>query len=258
MFNKISAVIIAFIAAAVLVSGCSTANAEYRDEPQNAAQGGAADGGSSTGGVSSTVFSNGGVQIDHPDEGYVEYIPPQNTSSEIDPSETEELLGHDTVRVTEEELADIAANTSYGEILEKLGKTQAFGQFKYRQYVTEDDRIIQLYFESKDELCPYSGAELYDRALPLKYGGDVPAGMIYGILGRNGGFFTHYDTYNGDYTDRITGDYLITNDAEIVFEDGSPATADDMKPDDPVLVRSDYALYSYPEQRHCTKIIILK
>ena len=255
MFNKISAVIIAFIAAAVLVSGCSTANAEYRDEPQNAAQGGAADGGSSTGGVSSTVFSNGGVQIDHPDEGYVEYIPPQNTSSEIDPSETEELLGHDTVRVTEEELADIAANTSYGEILEKLGKTQAFGQFKYRQYVTEDDRIIQLYFESKDELCPYSGAELYERALPLKYDGEAPEGTFYGLLAGNGRFIPYLVGSENPY---ITGCYLMTRDAEIVFEDGSPATADDMKPDDPVLVRSDYALYSYPEQRHCTKIIILK
>lgn len=255
MFNKISAVIIAFIAAAVLVSGCSTANAEYRDEPQNAAQGGAADGGSSTGGVSSTVFSNGGVQIDHPDEGYVEYIPPQNTSSEIDPSETEELLGHDTVRVTEEELADIAANTSYGEILEKLGKTQAFGQFKYRQYVIEDDRIIQLYFESKDELCPYSGAELYERALPLKYDGEAPEGTFYGLLAGNGRFITYLAGSENPY---ITGCYLMTRDAEIVFEDGSPATADDMKPDDPVLVRSDYALYSYPEQRHCTKIIILK
>lgn len=255
MFNKISAVIIAFIAAAVLVSGCSTANAEYRDEPQNAAQGGAADGGSSTGGVSSIVFSNGGVQIDHPDEGYVEYIPPQNTSSEIDPSETEELLCHDTVMVTEEELADIAANTSYGEILEKLGKTQAFGQFKYRQYVTEDNRIIQLYFESKDELCPYSGTELYERALPLKYDGEAPEGTFYGLLAGNGRFITYLAGSENPY---ITGCYLMTSDAEIVFEDGSPATADDMKPDDPVLVRSDYALYSYPEQRHCTKIIILK
>ncbi len=60
------------------------------------------------------------------------------------------------------------------------------------------------------------------------------------------------------YTDKITGDYLITNEAEIVFEDGSPATADDMKLDDSVFVRSEYVLYSYPEQRHCTKIIILK
>ena len=185
----------------------------------------------------------------------MEYIPPQNTSSEIDPSETEELLGHDTVRVTEEELADIAANTSYGEILEKLGKTQAFGQFKYRQYVTEDDRIIQLYFESKDELCPYSGAELYERALPLKYDGEAPEGTFYGLLAGNGRFITYLAGSENPY---ITGCYLMTRDAEIVFEDGSPATADDMKPDDPVLVRSDYALYSYPEQRHCTKIIILK
>lgn len=208
-------------------------------------------------GVTVTRLADGGVETYLPYIGgaVIEYTPP-----EPDPDafvDTEELF-HSLTAVNREQMSDIPANTSYGDILEKLGNTQAYGQSNYRQYVTDDDRIIQLYFDSKDDLCPYSGAELYDRALPLKYGGDNPAGMIYGILGRDGGFFTHYDTYDGHYTDKITGDYLITNDAEIVFEDGSPATANDMKPDDPVFVWSDYVLESYPEQRHCTKIIILK
>lgn len=64
----------------------------------------------------------------------------------------------------------------------KLGNTQAFGQSKYRQYVTDNERIIKLYFESKD----------------------------------------------------------------------------DLKPETSVFIHSDYVLESYPEQRHCTKIIILK
>lgn len=249
MFNKRSALIISLIASAAFAAGCSAENAEYRDEPQNAAQGGVMDG------ISSTVFSNGGIQIDHPDEGYVEYFPPQNVSSESDPSESEDLLSYDTVKVTAEQLADIAANTSYGDILEKLGKTEAFGQTKYRQYVTEDGRIIQLHFESKDELCPYSGAELYERAMPLKYNGEKPDRMFYGLLAGNGNFVTYStDTDNLG----ITGDYISARDAEIVFEDGTPATADDLKPETAVFVQSDYTLATYPGQMHCTKIIILK
>lgn len=253
MLNKKITLIIAFTAVAMLMAGCSTENAGYRDVPQNAAaQGGLQDSSSS---VQSTVFSNGGVQIDHPDEGYVEYIPPQNTSSESDLSESEDLLGYDTVKVAKEELSDIAANTSYADILEKLGKTQAFGQPKYRQYVTDDDRIIQLYFESKDELCPYSGAELYERAMPLKYDGKIPDGMFYGLLAGDGGFVT-YTT--GSDNKGITGGYIGARDAEIVFEDGTPASEDDLKPETAVFVQSDYALAIYPEQMHCTKIVILK
>lgn len=251
MFNKRFTLIITIIAAIVLITGCSTENAEYRDEPQNAAaQGGLQDG---SGNVHSTVFSNGGVQIDHPDEGYVEYIPPQNTSS--DDSESEDLLSYDTVRVTAEQLSDIAADTSYADILEKLGKTQAFGQPKYRQYVTDDDRIIQLHFESKDDLCPYSGAELYERAMPLKYNGKVPGGMFYGLLAGDGGFVT-YET--GSDNKGITGGYIGARDAEIIFEDGTPASENDLKPETAVFIKSDYTLEIYPEQMHCTKIVILK
>ena len=238
MFNKKFTLIIALIAAAMLSAGCA-AKTEY----------GAADGGSTAGNM--TVFSNGGVQIDHPDEGYVEYIPPKNTSSAS--SEDEDLLSNDTVKVTKEQLSEIAANTSYTDILEKLGKTQAFGQPRYRQYVTDDDRIIQLYFENKDDQCPHSGAELYERALPLEYSGEKPKDMGYGLLAGDGGFLVYYDGYRN-----ITGEYLMTGDAEIVFEDGSPASADDLRPETAVFVAGDYTLASYPGQRHCTKIIILK
>lgn len=251
MFNKRFTLIITIIAAIVLMSGCSTENAEHSDEPQNAAaQGSSQD---TSGSVHSTVFSNGGVQIDHPDEGYMEYIPPQNTSS--DDSESEDLLGYDTVVVTAEQLADIAANTSYGDILEKLGKTQAFGQPYYRQYVTDDDRIIQLHFESKDDLCPYSGEELYERAMPIIYDGKVPGGMFYGLLAGDGGFVTYA---TGSDNKGITGGYLGARDAEIVFEDGTPASEDDLKPETAVFVQSDYTLEIYPGRMHCTKIVILK
>lgn len=223
-------------------------------------------------GVTETKFPSGGVEtyLPYPGGGIVEYTLPQNPSPAIDHSELEDLLGYDTVRVTKQQLSDIETNTSYADILEKLGKTQAFGQSKYRQYITDDNRIIQLYFESKDDLCPYSGAELYERALPLEYDGEKPEDMSYGLLAGDGTFFTYYmEYYNTDdgkidiYTDadgnrHITGDRLMTSDAEIVFEDGTPAAKEDLKPETAVFVQSDYTLESYPGQRHCTKIVILK
>lgn len=205
-------------------------------------------------GVTVTKFPGGGVEtyLPYPDGGVVEYKPPQPDHDYT--VDTEDLF-HELTTVNREQMSSIPANTSYGDILEKLGSTQAYGQSNYRQYVTDDDRIIQLCFDSTDDLCPYSGEELYDRALPLRYDGETPDGMIYGILGRDGGFFTHYDTY---YTDSITGDYIMTSDAEIIFEDGTPATKDDLKPEARVFVQGDYVLESYPGRRHCTKIVILK
>lgn len=205
-------------------------------------------------GVTVKRFANGGVEttLPYPDCGVVEYTPPApDPNAQTD---AEALFG-ETVTVTAEQLSAIPAGTSYADILEKLGSTQAFGQRKYRQYITEDDRLIQLWFESRDELCPYSGEELYERAVPLKYDGETPEGMLYGVLGGDGGFFTHYDTY---HTDCITGEHLIIRDAEIVFGDGTPASEDDLIPETPALVLSDYVLESYPGQMHCTKIILLK
>lgn len=203
-------------------------------------------------GVREITLPNGGVETYYPD-GAVAYKPPEPDV----PADIEEVWGNSTETVYLEELVEIPANTSYREILEKLGNTQAFGQRGYRQYMTEYMRVIPLRFDSMDDLCPYSGKELYERAVPLRYDGEVPEGMMYGVLVMDGSFFTYYRKIDS-ITYTIDGNYLLTRDAEIVFEDGTPASEDDLKPETAVFVESDYVLESYPEQRHCTKIILLK
>lgn len=168
--------------------------------------------------------------------------------------ENVESVFANTKTVRYEEISAIPANVPYRYILEKLGNTAAFGFPGYRQYLTDDDRIIPLSFVFLDDNCLYSGEELYERAIPIKYGGEVPEGMTYGVLVGDGKLFTFYFPFE----DRSGGNVMAyrldesrqISGAEIVFEDGTPASKDDFKPETRVFVRS--------EGSKCTKIVILK
>lgn len=151
--------------------------------------------------------------------------------------------------VTLEQLSDIPANTPYADIAKKIG-----APFHCRQFVTDDNRVLAIYAPSKD-MCPYSGKELYERALPLNYDGEIPDGMMYGILVEDGTFFVHYCDIMPDGVDAAN---LDARDAEIVFKDGTPASVEDLKIETAALIKYDYSLDSYPQTFHCTKIVILK
>lgn len=189
-------------------------------------------------------------------------------------SREDDLTYQWVTKITTERLRAIPTNTSYGDILEKLGQTTAFGHSYYRQYVTDDKRVIPLLFKSKDELCPYSGEELYDRALPLDYDGGIPEGMIYGVLISDDRFFTerklfaHYlecvnegrlDIFEDAHGERtVVGDVILTDGAEIVFEDGTPASEDDLRAETAVFVRKGSMLEDFSGKGLNTKIVILK
>lgn len=92
----------------------------------------------------------------------------------------------------------------------------------------------------------------------------------YGLISTNGNALIHYCAHyniesnkceystdeNGE--PKITGSYLMLDDAEIIFENGAHASKRDLKSGTPVLVESDYTMESYPGKMHCTKITILK
>ncbi|MCM1164697.1 MAG: hypothetical protein NC299_00755 [Lachnospiraceae bacterium] len=193
-------------------------------------------------GVTVTKFTDGGVEtfLPYSGGGKVEYEPPEGSFGKP---------YRETAVISRDELAEIPGSIPYCKILETLGETNAFGNPRYRQYITDDGRLVQLWFDNVNALCPYSGAELYARALPISCDGDIPEGMRYGVL-----------TLSGDFVygaGSLSGASLLTGDAELVFSDGSPAAESDLKPETAALVKYDYALYGSPEQWHCTKIIIL-
>lgn len=108
----------------------------------------------------------------------------------------------------------------------------------------------------------------YGKILPTDYT-DIPRGMIYGIMtdidnlmasnmegvSKNGKTMFHTDR-EGRITTML--DRLITQNAEIVFEDGSAASEENLTPGTAVLVEYDMIEESYPANICCTKIVILK
>lgn len=108
----------------------------------------------------------------------------------------------------------------------------------------------------------------YGKILPTDYM-DIPRGMTYGIMtdidnlmARN----MNSVSKNGKimfYTDRegrITTvlDRLDTQNAKIVFEDGSAASEENLTPGTAVLVEYDMIEETSPANIYCTKIVILK
>ncbi|MDE7360638.1 MAG: hypothetical protein K2N38_01755 [Oscillospiraceae bacterium] len=110
----------------------------------------------------------------------------------------------------------------------------------------------------------------YADMLPSEYEEGIPDEMIYGIMTEiDRLMISHMTYYHTDehkraiYTDKngerhISCDRLKTNDAEIVFEDGTPASEDDLTPGTAVHVQYEVILETFPGQMICTKIIILQ
>lgn len=148
----------------------------------------------------------------------------------------------DTTRVSVEELEAIPAGTPYSNIIRRLGNTMDFATSKYYQYITDDDRLIQLFLDEPSQSCPYSGKELHDMAIPLEYDGELPEGMTYGVIGD---YHTHFVAYDGEklqsYDLNCVRDMFSEDDKtyhNVKFEDGTPASYFDViKPGTRVLVR---------------------
>lgn len=272
MYKRNLATAISAVCALSFLSGCSLLYYDSSEDiPEN---GGVLQSESSSGQTedSSDVIlkivedSRGGKNIYYANGLVVHKCAPVTSENSLD----DDILYQWTTEITRDELFEIPANTSYGDILDKLGQTTAYGYPGYRQYITEGNRMIAIEFNDKSDLCPYSGEELYSRAISLDYDGENPEEMLYGVITCGGRLFTHYMQYyntkeekTDTYTDKdgkrcIVSNRLIASDAEIVFEDGSPASEDDLKPGTAVLVDYDYVLECWPGQMHCTKIVILE
>lgn len=108
----------------------------------------------------------------------------------------------------------------------------------------------------------------YGQMLPTDYT-DIPQEMTYGIMTDIDGLMVSHMKYvssNGKteiYTDRegekvASLDYIDTQNAEIVFENGSIASEEDLISGTAMLVEYDMINETYPGNMHCTRIVILQ
>lgn len=110
--------------------------------------------------------------------------------------------------------------------------------------------------------------EKYGQMLPNDYT-DIPRDVIYGIMTDIDGLMVSHMKYtnsdgipdiyvSSDGEKTVMLDFLDTKDAEIEFEDGSPASEEDLVPETGVYVVYDFIAESYPGNIHCTRIIIVE
>ncbi len=180
------------------------------------------------------------------------------SSGDVSSSNTVDDVNYDTARVTSAQIKAIKAGTSYKEIISSLPNTANYGHGGLRQYIVDDDKLLVLRFDNINDVCDLSGSDLLSSAKSYKYPGenqpkpsDESLLSAYGIV------------IDDDFISCIGNDdsecySLLTNDAEIIFEDGSPATEDDISLMRGVLIFFDYTLDSFPPQAHCKKVMILK
>jgi len=198
MYKRNLAMTISAVCALCLLSGCSLLYYENSEgAPEN-------------GGVPQSEISSG--RTEDPSDGILKIVEDSRGGKDIyydnglvlhecapitseNSLDEEDILYQWTTEITRDELFEIPANASYGDILDKLGQTAAYGYPGYRQYITEGNRLIQLEFNDKSDLCPYSGEELYSRAISLDYDGENPEEMLYGVITCGGSLFTHYMQY---------------------------------------------------------------
>lgn len=165
-----------------------------------------------------------------------------------------------TRMVAKYQMKKLPAGLTYREIIERLGNTAALGMPKnYRQYVTKDGAVIPLLFDSIDDVCEKSGAELWESALPMIDDDDIMSMDIKGyILSDRSGLFIYAEYSTSPRIASIKVVDIGTANAQIFFEDGTPATVADIKAFSHLsITTTGNGLLTYPEQWDCAKVVIL-
>lgn len=254
---KLTVIILAIISSVVGITGCSNIAASNNNEKTNATITSAASSKSNSSNVSSSSSSE-------PDSSKTssgdssKSVSSDTSSGEISSSNIADDVNYDTARVTSEQIKAIKAGTSYKDIIASLPNTANYGHNGLRQYIVDDDKLLVLRFDNINDVCDLSGNDLLLSAKSYKYPSEnqpTPSDKsllsVYGIV-------IDDDFISCIGNDGSEGYSLLTNDAEIVFEDGTAATEDDISFMRGVVIFFDYTLDSSPPQAHCKKVIILK
>lgn len=267
---KLTAIILAIMSSVVGITGCSNGTVSNNSEKTNTTISSVTlsepvssdvSSDSLSEPVSSNVSSNSSSKLDSSkisSGDSSKSVSSDTGSGEVSPSNIADDVNHDTARVTSEQIKAIKAGTSYKDIIASLPNTANYGHNGLRQYIVDDDKLLVLRFDNINDVCDLSGNDLLSSAKSYKYPGenqpkpsDESLLSAYGIV------------IDDDFISCIGNDgsecySLLTNDAEIVFEDGTAATKDDISLMRGVVIFFDYTLDSSPPQAHCKKVIILK
>lgn len=160
-----------------------------------------------------------------------------------------------TNRVSLDQVRELEAGMTYGEIIERLGVTKDVGKDSYiLQYLVDGKMLLTLTFADESEVCPLSGEELLGtlkKVVTENTGGDTFDAVVLEIEGRR--LLVHCPAYEKFDTAWVD----LTDKTQLVFANGKEASPSDLKDGTPVIITFDGGIReSYPVQITAAKIVI--
>lgn len=177
----------------------------------------------------------------------------QDTNSgEIDDSR---YMSNEMINISSGKLKTIKAGVTYKEIFSQLGDSANFGKTQYRVYTVDNEKILSFKFDNINDVCKKSGSELLSSAVSYQYTGEEINSGTYAIVLSTDSLFA--SSPGNEIFDKKAFYINIYPTTEIIFQDGRPATKDDIKEMQPIIVYNYCTLESYPPQVVSTKIVIM-
>lgn len=141
------------------------------------------------------------------------------------------------VTVTRGQMDEIPEGLSWGGLVSILGDTAQYGCETLHVYLTDSNGVIIIDYDHHDpnEICPFSGAELYDSAVPLELDGSLPetvsGDMDYAVILK---YYSHSSLCMTMYNGMIAVGYCVPNlsvnpdGVEELHADGTSADHDEI------------------------------
>jgi hypothetical protein len=161
-----------------------------------------------------------------------------------------------TKKILSEDVLNIEKGMTYKEIIDLLGETKDIGTVDEHtlMYVVDGTKLLYLKFSDEDDVCELSGKELLDTLVNAvqdqKDKNTFKATVI--SKGKNHVFLScpTYELFDSIYL-------MIDDKTEIVFEDGTKATVDDIE-GEVIATFTGGIRESYPPQSNAKKIVIIR
>ena len=155
--------------------------------------------------------------------------------------------------ISSQSIMQIRAGMTYSDIFKLIGVGANYCDFGMSVYRVDNQKVLVLQFEDKEDICIVSGRELLSKCYqyPVQEP-ELEARQLYGIVIKEGFAFFPYAALGNE------GCYINIKNAEIVDKKGNPRNSSEIKISDKIIVDYRVILSSSPSKIQCTKVQIVE